>query len=146
MGTPDQTALVLFDAFSGQTTFPVHDVLEEANISYIHIPSGCTDKLQPLDLSVNKPAKSFLRGKFTMWYADEVKKQMNQMDAGKQAADVKVDMSLSVKKEKGAQWLEGLYVHMKSTSDTIINGFQKVGIYQVIQDPQPFKTPSHLRS
>ena len=133
LGTPDQTALVLFDVFSGQTTSPVYDGLEEANISYIHIPSGCTDQLQPLDLSVNKPAKSCLREKFTMWYADEVKKQV---DAGKQAADVKVDMPLSVMKEKGAQWLEGLYAHMKASSDTIINGFKKAGIYQAIQDPQ----------
>ena len=39
-------------------------------------------------------------------------------------------------KEKSAQWLEALYVHMKDSPDTIINGFKKAGGYQAIQDPQ----------
>ena len=74
-----------------------------------------------------------------MWYADEVKKQM---DASKQAADVKVDMPLSMMRKIGAQWL---VAHMKASSDTVINGFKKAGIYQAIQDPHPFKTPKPFR-
>ena len=35
-----------------------------------------------------------------------------------------------------AQWLEGLYAHMKASPDIISNGFKKAGIYQAIQDPQ----------
>ena len=31
-----------------------------------------TDLLQPLDVSVNKPAKSFLNRKFKEWYAEEI--------------------------------------------------------------------------
>ena len=45
-------------------------------------------------------------------------------------------MPLSLMKEKSAQWLEALYVHMKDSPDTIINGFKKAGGYQAIQDPQ----------
>ena len=67
------------------------------------------------------------------------------MDAGKQAADVKVEMPLSVMKEKGAQWLEALYVHMKASSVTIINGFKKAGIYQVLQDPQSIQDPQGIQ-
>ena len=77
-----------------------------------------------------------------MWYADEVKKQM---DSGKQAADVKVDMPLSVMKGKGVQWLKGLYAHMKASSDTIISGFKKAGIYQANQDPQPLQPPKPFK-
>ena len=29
--------------------------------------ANCADRHQPLDLSVNKPAKDFLRGKFEEW-------------------------------------------------------------------------------
>ena len=102
--------MVLFDVFKGQMTAAVHDLLEENNIVYEHIPSGCTDKLQPLYVSVNKSAKCYLREKFSSWYAEEVKQQI---DAGKQAAEVQVDMRLSVMKEMSAKWLEGLYDHLE---------------------------------
>ena len=45
------------DVFRGQTVDEVHELLEESHISVVLVPSNCTDKLQPLDLSVNKPAK-----------------------------------------------------------------------------------------
>ena len=66
LGAPHHTALVLFYVFFGQTTSCIHEVLEEAKVSYIHIPGGCTDTLQPLDLTVNRPAKSFLREKLSI--------------------------------------------------------------------------------
>ena len=50
--------------------------VEESCILYVVIPANCTDKLQPLDLSVNKPAKDFLRKKFQEWYGDIVCKQL----------------------------------------------------------------------
>ena len=31
---------------------------------------------QPLDVSINKPAKSFLKRKFEEWYAEEIFKQL----------------------------------------------------------------------
>ena len=50
----DFPALVLFDHFSGQVTEVVFDKLKEHNILYVLIPKCCTDRLQPMDLSVNK--------------------------------------------------------------------------------------------
>ena len=32
------------------------------------MPANTTDQLQPLDISVNKPAKEFLKRKFEQWY------------------------------------------------------------------------------
>lgn len=46
LSDPSQTAMVLLDVFKGQTTTAVHDLMEENNIVYEHITSGCTDKLQ----------------------------------------------------------------------------------------------------
>ena len=60
----DHTALVLFGVFKGQCTAQVLKLLEDNHILYVTIPNNCTDHLQPLDLSVNKPAKDFLRTKF----------------------------------------------------------------------------------
>ncbi len=57
----DHPALVMFDVFmfKGQCTE------EDNNILYVLAPANRTDKLQPLysDLSVNKPAKDFMKFK-----------------------------------------------------------------------------------
>ena len=90
-------ALVLFDVFKGQCTSEVLKLLEDNHILYVTIPNNCTDRLQPLDLSVNKPAKDFLRAKFHEWYGDQICKQL---DDGITEA---VDLRLSILKPLAAQ-------------------------------------------
>ena len=68
----DHPALAIFDVFKGQCTEEVLQMLEENNIERVCVPANCTDRLQPLDLSVNKPAKEFLRGRFQEWYASQI--------------------------------------------------------------------------
>ena len=59
---PDsQRALCIFDNFSGQLTNSELQLLDSNNIDTVFVPSNCTDQLQPLDLSVNKPVKEFVR-------------------------------------------------------------------------------------
>ena len=60
-------ALMIFDEFTGQTTNQVLEFLEKNNLYYIIVPPNCTDKLQPLDLSVNKSVKEFLSSRFQEW-------------------------------------------------------------------------------
>lgn len=72
----DHSALVLFDAFRGQCTNEVLQLLEANNILYVMIPPNYTDRLQPLDLSVNKPVKDFLKAKFQQWYGDIIYQQL----------------------------------------------------------------------
>ena len=63
------------------------------------IPPNCTDRLQPLDLSVNKAAKDFLRDQFREWYAKQVCMQL-------QEGEIKtVDLRLSLLKPLGAGWI-----------------------------------------
>ena len=62
----------------------------------MHVPNNCTDLLQPLDLSVNKPFKDKLQSKFSEWYTQEVSKQL---EASTQVEEVHVDMRMSVMKE-----------------------------------------------
>ena len=66
----NNTALVIFDAFKGQCTQEMFQLLQENNIMYVQVPSNCTDKCQPLDLSVNKPAKNYNKAKFQEWYGN----------------------------------------------------------------------------
>ena len=61
---PKYPALVIFDYFKGQCMPSIFKILEDNNIFYVLVPPNCTDRLQPLDLSVNKPAKDFMKRKF----------------------------------------------------------------------------------
>ena len=106
--SPDHPALLLFDNFKGQCTEKLLRLLDSSNVSVILIPANCTDRLQPLDLSVNKAAKEFLHKAFQKWYALQVCAQLE----GKAPADP-VDLRISVMKPLGAKWLVDLYDYLK---------------------------------
>ena len=53
----DYPALAIFDKFTGQGTQGLLQFLEDNDIRVVMVPANCTDRLQPLDVSVNKPAK-----------------------------------------------------------------------------------------
>jgi len=82
--------ITIFDGFRGQTTNDIRASLNSHNIIPMQLPPNYTDKLQQLDISINKP----MRAKFQQWYADDVKKQLRTIPVNQ----VKVDVSLSVVK------------------------------------------------
>ena len=41
---------------------------------------NCTDQLQKMDISVNKPAKAFLKRNFELWYSEQVAAQLEGHD------------------------------------------------------------------
>ena len=55
----NQHALCIFDNFKAQLTAEVLHLLKSNQVETVFIPANCTDQLQPLDFSVNKPAKVF---------------------------------------------------------------------------------------
>ena len=65
----DHPALAVFDVFKGQQTDDISEILAKENIHALNVPANCTDRLQPMDLSVNKSVKEFMRNKFKEWYA-----------------------------------------------------------------------------
>jgi len=72
----DHCALLIFDNFKGQCTETLLKLLDENNVSVVLIPPNCTDRLQPLDVSVNKSAKEFLRRKLHAWYTENICAQL----------------------------------------------------------------------
>ena len=122
---PDHPALMIFDHFNGQCTENFFKLLETNHIDVILVPANCTDRLQPLDLSVNKPAKCFLRGKFEEWYSEKV---CSQLSKGTETPVQPVDLRLSVVKPLGAKWMIQLFDHFKAHPDVIKNGFRAAGI------------------
>ena len=87
------------------------------------IPANCTDRLQPLDVSVNRSVKEFLHQKFHSWYAESVSTQLN----GTKAKEP-VNLRLSVIKPLGAKWLVILYDCMKAKLEIIRIGFKEIDI------------------
>jgi len=69
---PDHPVLLLFNNFKAQCTEDILKLLNTKYIDVVIIPANCTDRLQPLDLSINKAAKQFLHGKFQEWYGMQI--------------------------------------------------------------------------
>ena len=128
----DQAALAIFDHFKGQLTPNITEALEKHNIQSVLVPASCTDRLQPLDLSVNKAAKTFLNNEFQHWYADEISKQID-IDDGFEP----VDLSLPRMKCIGAQWLVRLHEYLANSPWIIVNGFHAADIPQSIDACRP---------
>jgi len=53
--TEGQRAMLILDSFSAHITPAVKQRLKEINTVPVVIPGGCTSKVQPLDVSLNKP-------------------------------------------------------------------------------------------
>ena len=123
----EQGALLIFDNFKAQCMSTILTLLDSHNINVALIPANCTDRLQPLDLSINKPAKDFLRKQFKGWYAKQV---CAQLDEGKQSEDV--DLRLTTMKPLGAEWMVALHSHIKNNPDLVRNGFKEAGIFDCI--------------
>ena len=100
------SALVIFDMFKGQCTDNVFKLLEENNIQVVIVPSNCTDRLQPLDLTVNKSVKTFMRSNFQEWYGNAVHEQLQK------GLNEDVDLRLEVIKPVFARWMLQCYEHL----------------------------------
>jgi tellurite resistance protein len=128
LGMPaTRSSLVIFDEFNGQTTDAVLSLLQENNICYVIVPPNCTDRLQPLDVSANKPAKEFLRSKFQAWYADKIASQLEEAKVIEP-----VNLKLSIMKPIGAKWMIQLFDYFKTKPEIIQNGFKGAGIMQIL--------------
>lgn len=70
----ESAALVILDNFKGHC----HEFLGCPNIHTCPLPANTTDMLQPMDIAVNKLAKSFLQNCFTEWYTEQVTRQLDR--------------------------------------------------------------------
>ena len=87
----EQTSLIIIDTFKGQDNKVIMDLCKGNFCHVVIIPHNLTHKFQPLGITVNKPAKSFIANKYNAWFANEVTKQLAK---GIKPADVKVSLGL----------------------------------------------------
>ena len=127
----EQMSLVIMDTFKGQDNDKMRKFCAKNSRESVIIPNNLTNKFQPLDISVNKAAKSFISDKYNSWLANEVSKQLR---AGKTAADVKISLELSVIKPLHAKWIVDLYNTLKDNKKMTINSFKSLGITETIEN------------
>ena len=131
--TAEEPALIIMDNFKEQVTSKVIDLLTEHNIHHCLLPPNTTDRLQPLDISVNKPAKQFFKKKFDEWYTDQIMQQIHGQDV-EEVELQPVDLSLAALRDLGGQWLVEMSEYISDNPQIIVNGFFKSGITQAIDE------------
>lgn len=123
----EEPALVIMDNFKGQITAKINSILEDNNIHVCLLPPNTTDLLQPMDISVNKPAKEFLRNEFQLWYSEKVMERIEEENVD--AIDITpVKLQLPILKELGAKWLVRMAEYLSDNPQFIVNGFKRSGI------------------
>ena len=127
LGLPDNHhGLIIYDEFRGQITLDVVSKLRQHHFDIVLVPPNCTDRLQPLDVSVNKPAKDFLKEKFREWYATQI---LQQLEQGTEPDELQpVNMPLTTMKPLCAQWIVAMFDYFKAHPEIIVNGFKGAGI------------------
>ena len=60
--TKGRHAPYIFDTFKGHLAEDVLQRMESNNITVVTVSGGCTSKVQPLDVSLNKPFKAVVHG------------------------------------------------------------------------------------
>ena len=76
--TKRQHALLVWDTFTGHMTEQVAEKLRNNNVTVAVIPGGCTGKIQPFDVCLNKPFKCYCRSQ----WIEYMQKQVATQDPG----------------------------------------------------------------
>ena len=105
----DQYSLVIMDAFTGQKTSEVLDLLNANKILVTNVPLNTTKYYQPLDLTGNGYAKEFMSRKFSGWYTQQISLQLEK---GVPIDEIDAKLHLSLIKPLHAEWMTHFYNQM----------------------------------
>lgn len=113
--------------FRGQKTVKVLKKLASLNIAILSVSANMTHFFQPLEITINREAKRFMKDKFTTWYSDEVKQQI---ESGGDSTNINVDPTITVLQPLHAVSLMDIYNHLSSPVGVrdIAKGWEKAGI------------------
>ena len=100
----DFPALMIFDCFKGQVTEGFLEKLEQHNLHHVIVPANCTDRLQPLDVSVNKAVKDHLKKQFQLWYSEHINEQLDQGTTVESLTPVDMRMNIMKPLELNGLW------------------------------------------
>ena len=118
------------DTFKGQENDIVLDLCKKHFCQVLIVPHNLTNKFQPLDVTVNKPAKSFISNLYNEWFAEQVTKQIRN---GIPPADIQVSLNLGELKVMHARWISSLYHYLCDRKEIILNGYEAAGTTEAFE-------------
>ena len=65
------------DTFKDQDNDILKELCDENFCKVVIAPHNLTNKFQPPDISVNKPAKAFISNKYNSWFSKQVSAQLD---------------------------------------------------------------------
>ena len=108
--------MLILDSFAVHIMPTVKQRLKEINTVPVVIPGGCTSKVQPLDVSLNKPFKSYICS-YWSGYVLEQPSHLQQKQKLKPPT-----------KEDVASWISSAVDKMQEKPDMIVHSFEACGI------------------
>ena len=111
--------------FKGQDNDTMKKLCVVNHCEIVIVPHNLTNKFQPLDISVNMAAKSYISIKYNEWFSNQVTSQLLN---GRDPTQVKVSTRLRDIKPMHARWIVDLYNYLQSEREIITHGFDSAGI------------------
>ena len=118
------------DTFKGKDSDGILDLCEKHMCQVVILPHKLTNKFQPLDNTVNEPAKSFISSKYNEWFS---KKASQQLVKGIQPADFKVSSGIIELKVMNSKWILEIYNLLCHQNEIILNDFKAAIITEAVE-------------
>ena len=115
--TQKERSLCVLDSFRGHLTDSVKKEFRKGNGVMAVIPGGCTSKVQPLDVCINKPFKGELRKSWVSY----------MKSASKEARDAGERVKCATK-EQVVQWLSEAVSWLQQKPELVVKSFKVCGI------------------
>ena len=115
--TKKDRSLLVLDSFHGHLTESVKKSFRKGNTMMAVIPGGCTSKVQPLDVSINKPFKTELKKSWTAYMREAAKTTIENVERIKTAS-----------KEQVVSWLLSAVISIQNKPEMIMYSFLMCGI------------------
>ena len=131
--TKKQSALLVLDSFRVHLTEETKKLLKSYNTDIVFIPGGCTSKIQPVDVTINKPFKSLLRESWCDYMQDKVKEESS-------------DRIQAPSKQIVLDWVVSGWRKLKNEKEMIKHSFLACGISNNLDgsDDLFFRNDTHL--
>ena len=89
-----------------------------------------------MDMSINKPIKSFLKDQFAHWYVEQLLQQCeDQNDVRLEDVILEpIDMSMAIMKNASAKWFVKMAGCIADNPQFIANGFERASICRALDE------------
>ena len=115
--------LLVMDSFRCHIMDSVKKRVRQANAETAVIPGGCTSILQPLDVSINKPFKGWLRAS----WQEHIRAETTRVDLARKAGDMAAKVK-PASKQQLVDWIVAAVGKLREKPELIQKSFVVTGI------------------